>query len=634
MFKEISRHWNLRLIVSICLMAGLILPAPAAALADAGQPASAQGLKAAEVTGLFSGASDTAGTDDPTDPAGTKSGGAADGTNNAGSAAGTAGTTGTDGASGPNAAGGSDGTAGTGDANGSNGTNGNGGTGDANGAGGTNGNGDADDPNGTGGQAGAGGTTDPTDPNTTTDPTTTDPTDPTDPTGPEEPDQPDDLELPEEDPPAPVIVSITRRGSLTLVSWSEEEPVSGFEIQYASNRFFINAKGIDIPEPDQLQCQIIERSSDACKYIRIRAIRQTDTDLYASGWTHSKEVKTTMSGTLTAFMSGSSKLELRSLARQDIRGYDTIQGACYGKGFMYYILWNRDKDKCRIAKMNFSTRQVVRVSEDLPLYHGNDMTFNTRTGRLIVSHARPDRKRLSVIDAGTLKIIATKTINLPSDLPGIKPKRLREHGGYNGFNTIAYNEQRDQYVIQIYGTRDFVYLDSNFRPIRYQRLYKWARQVYQTMDTVGDYVVIANSYESGKPYNVLSVYDWNGKYLSQIKLNKGMELEAILHDGSGFYLTYYHKDYIPYYKTVTKKKTVKKKVKVRVIKKKIKIKKGKNKGKYKIIYKKKKIKKGKNKGKYRYVYKYKTKKYKVKYKVRVKDWKLDRSNYLYRLSGI
>ena len=284
--------------------------------------------------------------------------------------------------------------------------------------------------------------------------------------------------------------------------------------------------------------------------------------------------------------------------------------------------------------MNFSTKQVVRISKDLPLYHGNDMTFNPRTGRIIVCHAKPDRKRLSVIDARALTIIATKTINLPSNLPGIKTKRLRSHGGYNGFNTIAYNEARDQYVIQLYGTRDFVYLDRNFRPVRYQRLYKWARQVYQTMDTYGDYIVVANSYEDGKPYNVLSIYDWDGRHLSQIKLNRGMELESVLHDSKGFYLTYYHKDYEAYYKTVTKTKTKKKKVRVRVIKKKIKIKKGKNKGKYKIIYKKKKIKKGKNKGKYRYVYKYKTKKYKVRYKVQVKDWKLVRSNYLYRLSGI
>lgn len=250
-------------------------------------------------------------------------------------------------------------------------------------------------------------------------------------------------------------------------------------------------------------------------------------------------------------------MNLRLEANQSVYGYDTLQGSCYGRGYIYYLLWNRSVDKCKLVKLRGADRRVIRVSRPLKVYHGNDITYNTRTNRLVIAHARPDRKRLSVVNPNTLRIIKTHTITLPKNLPGADWSRVRRKGGYNGFNNIAYNAKHRQYVVQLYGTRDFVLLNESFKPVRYIVPTGWDKQVYQGMDSFGDRIVVCNSPKGARRENVLTVYNWRGKYLSKVRLNRKCELESVYHAGSRLYVTYYRAHWEDY-RWVLKTKTIRK----------------------------------------------------------------------------
>ena len=57
-------------------------------------------------------------------------------------------------------------------------------------------------------------------------------------------------------------------------------------------------------------------------------------------------------------------------------------------------------------------------------------------------------------------------------------------------------------------------------------------------DSFGDRIVVCNSYASGKPDNVLSVYDWDGNLITVIELSVGsIEPENISVIGDGIYIT-------------------------------------------------------------------------------------------------
>ena len=79
----------------------------------------------------------------------------------------------------------------------------------------------------------------------------------------------------------------------------------------------------------------------------------------------------------------------------------------------------------------------------------------------------------------------------------------------------------------------------------------------QSVDTTGDYILLAQSPKGGKVYNILSVYTWDGEYVSKIFVRKGYELENVFHVGKTFYASFYRS----YYKTYYTKEKVKMRVK-------------------------------------------------------------------------
>ncbi len=418
-------------------------------------------------------------------------------------------------------------------------------------------------------------------------------------------------------PDAPTKVKRNRVGTSVTLSWKQEGEIDGFDVRYADNRLFLKAKKI-LMEGDPERSCVVEVPKSQHVYLKVRSWRNAPEDpsdpdspmkKWWSDWSFSKNVSENRSSSVKRLKKSNGKLELRRAAKQKIRGYDTVQGSCYGNGYVYYLLYNRDKNKCKIVKLKLDSRRVVKISPAKKLYHGNDMTYNDKTQEIIVAHAAPDGKSLSRVDPKTLKVKKTCKVNLPKVVPGLTDskknmRRLENLGGYAGFSSIAYNELHDQYVAQMYLVRDYMILDSNFTPVRYIRPTAKDGQLYQGIETCGDCIIQCSSFLNDKKYNILSIYDWDGNYLSKIKLNKGMELESAFVVGKKLYVSYYRS----YMKTFIKTITVEKRVKV-----KIKHKKGTKKNK-------------KKKKKYKYV--------KKKFKKKIRVQKLQRDGYLYRVQRL
>ncbi|MGN1267870.1 MAG: hypothetical protein ACI4UH_08015 [Dorea sp.] len=246
---------------------------------------------------------------------------------------------------------------------------------------------------------------------------------------------------------------------------------------------------------------------------------------------------------------GKKVFELRGEAKEKLYQYDTVQGGCTDGKYAYYTLYNRNVEMCKVVKVQLSNMKVVKVSGVLNISHGNDMTFNSHTKKLIVTHTNVNTKRISIINPSTLKQEKYLDVKIPSKMAGVTEKELKNVKGFSG---IAYNAKRKQYVTFLKSTGDLMILDSNFNPVSYIKPTSKSSLTKQGIDVTDDYILLGYSGST----NIIMVYTWSGELVSKIYVKKGYELENIYHVGSQYYATFYNSYYKTYYKTVKKAKVV------------------------------------------------------------------------------
>ena len=241
-------------------------------------------------------------------------------------------------------------------------------------------------------------------------------------------------------------------------------------------------------------------------------------------------------------MSGEEHWDVRVEAKQSIYGYDTIQGACSHKGYAYMALYNRNVERIRIAKVNLRTMTVEKVSDPLrTVAHGNTLTYNTRTNRIIVVCGQNAKKRIAIFNPKTMKMTGTRTIR-------ISTKKLKQK--FTGINGFAYNAAKNVYVLKV---RDksgkIVILDKKFRVKRVVRP-QGVRQdlLAQGLYSEGNFMYDIQSFRGNNLYNLVTVRSlYTGKVVRRIKFpctddaedGRLFELENIFHDGKNWYASYY-----------------------------------------------------------------------------------------------
>lgn len=340
----------------------------------------------------------------------------------------------------------------------------------------------------------------------------------------------------------------------------------------------------------------------------------------------SAEVKLTVTGTkwlesggisANLFRINGKYSDLRTAANLPMYSCDVMQGACTDGTYAYCAMIDKTNEKAgrgKIVKLRLSDGRIVKVSGYVKFDHANDMTYNSRAGQLAVVHCTTHKMRISTIDPNTLTIRKSVDVKIPGSLQGATSNQLKSISGISG---IAYSAERNQYVVYLSKSHDFLVLNANFAPIRYIDI-KSTKYMYQGMDATEDYIMVTQSpNSSSQTYNIISIYTWDGKHHRTVNVKRGHEIESLFHVGSQFYATFYH----AYNQTAYKYKTqyVTKKVKWKKVN-----------GKWKYKYKKVKVKwkKVKVKGKWKWKYKYKTKKVKVPYQQHV------RAAYVYKLNDL
>lgn len=233
--------------------------------------------------------------------------------------------------------------------------------------------------------------------------------------------------------------------------------------------------------------------------------------------------------------------DLRTAAGQKLYGYDTLQGACANSGFFYYTLFNRNKNKCRIVKAELATLNVVMVSKPLPVYHANNLTFNTRRNLLLATCCQVKGKRAVFIDPETLTVVSKKNIKLKASKT-IPKSVVRK---YKGFTAIAYNEKYDCYVGRLRGNNNVILFDGNLKPVRYVKLKgKRTSLLNQGIESAGDYIHDVRSFKGKRKYNLVTIHDMSGAYVGAMKFAYGKapgnELQCIFHDGDRFFAGFYY----------------------------------------------------------------------------------------------
>lgn len=231
----------------------------------------------------------------------------------------------------------------------------------------------------------------------------------------------------------------------------------------------------------------------------------------------------------------------RKAAKQKLYRYDTLQGACADSGYAYLSLYNRNVEKCKIVKLDLATLKVIKVSKPLPIYHANNLTYNTKRDLIAATCCRVKGKRVVFIDPDKLTVRSKKTIRLTKKVKHL-PKSVRKN--YQGFTAIAYNEKHNCYVGRLRGDNNVIIFNGKMKPLRYVRLSgKKAFLLNQGMESVGNYIYDVRSFKGKHKYNMVTIHTLSGKYVGKMKFPRGKspgnELQCIFHDGKQFYAGYY-----------------------------------------------------------------------------------------------
>lgn len=218
----------------------------------------------------------------------------------------------------------------------------------------------------------------------------------------------------------------------------------------------------------------------------------------------------------TGFYKTAELLELKEHIEDDagMNEFATVQGACTDGTYAYFAIQG---NSTTILKYNMKNWKLADKGEKLSfLGHANDMTYNPKRKWILVANNGPDYNVLTAIDPGTFKKVSTIKLKI-------------------NVYSVAYNPDRDIYVVGISGSYKFAILNSDFKVIK---TYKGKDTGYtrQGCDCDKNYIYFP---QSGGD-NVVAVYNYSGQYVDMLSIGHKHEVENLFHVGSSFYTTLHY----------------------------------------------------------------------------------------------
>ena len=193
------------------------------------------------------------------------------------------------------------------------------------------------------------------------------------------------------------------------------------------------------------------------------------------------------------------------------------QSTCTDGTYIYMML-NNDKKASYVSaliKIDIATGKVVATSEGFETGITNDITYNPKTKQIIVVHNSPEPKKVTVIDAETMKYVETKTL------------------AFNIY-ALAYDEVLDCYWAGLSGGYNFVRLDLNLEKVGETYTGYSSGYTKQGMDCDGKYLYFVLSAK-----NSVAVYKTDGTFIGIVILSDSSNsAQNICHVGDTFYIGY------------------------------------------------------------------------------------------------
>ena len=219
------------------------------------------------------------------------------------------------------------------------------------------------------------------------------------------------------------------------------------------------------------------------------------------------------------------------------KGYSIFQGACTDGKYSYNTLYKKKSNKCRLIKIDPKTKRVVKKSKAYKIYHGNDIAYDSKRGRLVVVHGDGDEKRLSVFDPKTLKRRKVVTVRFSKAFKGASKNIAKKIKGMTG---IVYDAKKDQFIVSLKGTFDYAVLDKSFKPVRMIRTKTKGDLQKQGMELAGRNILrVMNIYTKKGIKNYIYIYDMHGKYVRRVKIRTKSEVEDMYFLNGRIYMPTY-----------------------------------------------------------------------------------------------
>lgn len=178
--------------------------------------------------------------------------------------------------------------------------------------------------------------------------------------------------------------------------------------------------------------------------------------------------------------------------------FSILQGGGTDGKYLYFahVTWVKDGVQTGIiCKYDPATGELIKKSEEMPIDHANDITYNEKTGMLIVTHNAPNRQMISYVNPETLEYLGSRDIG-------------------NLIYCMSYNEKRDQYIVGKSGGMDFALLDADFNKLRDFTAVN-TRYVTQGMTTDDEFI-----YFVLHRLPCITKYDWDGNLVEYIPLDR------------------------------------------------------------------------------------------------------------------
>ena len=204
-------------------------------------------------------------------------------------------------------------------------------------------------------------------------------------------------------------------------------------------------------------------------------------------------------------------------------GYSVIQGGGTDGKYAYYGMINKATapETAYIYKFDLETWELVAVSKSLPTAHTNDITYDSKHHRLVISYC-------SSKEGTTMSSPGIVFIN-PDDLSFIEyidaPTKNRG---------LDYLPETNQYILA--AGYNFYLTDENFNTIR-SFTCGFPQNTTQGMCTDGKYIYDPR-WKSGSRYQIITINTIEGNFVSAVNLyNIDGEPENIFRDGNSFVMS-------------------------------------------------------------------------------------------------